>query len=39
MESSSITYRKTERNNLKNNEILENIFDEYSLKRNNFESK
>ena len=36
MESSSITYRKTERNNLKNNEILENIFDEYSLKRNRF---
>ena len=36
MESSSITYTKTERHTLKNNEILENIFDEYSLKRNRF---
>ncbi len=36
MEGSSNTYRKTERDNLKNTEILENIFDEYSLKRNRF---
>jgi len=36
MESCSITYTKTERHTLKNNEILENIFDEYSLKRNRF---
>ena len=39
MESSSITYTKTERHTLKNNEILENIFDEYSLKRNRFNPK
>ena len=36
MEVYSNTYTKTERDKNKNNEILENIFDEYSLKRNKF---
>jgi len=39
MESSSITYTKTERPKKNNNDILENIFDEYSLKRNRFNPK
>lgn len=39
MESSSITYTKPERLKKNNNDILENIFDEYSLKRNRFNPK
>jgi hypothetical protein len=39
MESSSITYTKPERTKKNNNDILENIFDEYSLKRNRFNPK
>ena len=36
METSSKLHRKNESINLKNKEILENILDEYSLKRNRF---
>ena len=36
MEGSSITYTKTERGKQKHDDILEYIFDEYSLKRNRF---
>ncbi len=36
MEVSSITYTKTERGKKIPDDILENIFDEYSLKRNRF---
>ncbi len=39
MESSSITYTKSERVKKNSNDILENIFDEYSLKRNRFNPK
>ena len=36
METSFKIQRKTESKNIKNTEILENILDEYSLKRNRF---
>lgn len=39
MESSSITYTKPERSKKKTADILENILDEYSLKRNRFNPK